>query len=409
MILPKNGRIVVIDDKTEEEAMPLLKALNKNGFSAMYFSGNKKELPSKPFNDVRVVFLDMELVEGSDEKAKGATTAKVLSSIIDTSIYTIYLLIIWARHEELLKYFWKYLNTGATYNCVFKTVSLNKEECSANDYDISYIENEINQKLLDCHGFRFLFNWENIVHQSSNDSIYDLLALLENGGEIENKLLRIIKNLAIAYAGDHVNDITGQIVKNAMLAFNSVYKDSLESNTMDVQDNGFDFNGITVIQNKKLKAAINSKLLLCNNSLNPKPGNVYLEKNDELHKEVCSELVTKATYLNDVKANSQLISCEVSPVCDYIQQKWRVGRLVFGLFLDHDYYKRIKDADYLYKTPLLEHGDNIGHFIFDMRRAETKKLGRWRKEIISSMRYDMVVDLQHKIGGHCSRPGMIYL
>jgi len=43
MLLPRNGRIVVIDDKPED-ALPLLKSLWKNGFGAIHFSGKREEL-----------------------------------------------------------------------------------------------------------------------------------------------------------------------------------------------------------------------------------------------------------------------------------------------------------------------------------------------------------------------------
>ena len=409
MILPRNGQIAVIDDQTEEEALPLLKALFKDGFSALYFSGQPAELPEEPLKNIRVVFLDLELTPGTDVQTKAAATANILSRVIDISTTSFYFLIIWATHDELIKPFWRYIETNPNYKCAFLTVSLNKSECSAKDYDISFIRDEIKKKLEGNDGFMFLVNWENVINKSANDSIRELLSLLKNDGDINKKLLRIIKNLAIAYAGNHINDATGQVVKNAMLAFNSIYKDSLESNTIDVSDDGFDFNGVGEIQDKNIKAAINSKLLLCNNSLNPKPGNVYLETRNGLHNDICSDLICNDRYIEEVVANSQLISCEVSPFCDYAQKKWRVGRLVFGIFIDHSYYKRIKQADCLYKTPLLKYDDKIGHFIFDMRRIESKKLGRWRKEIISAMRYDLVIDLQHKIGGHCSRPGMFSL
>ena len=87
MLLPKNGRIVVIDDKYEE-ALPLLRSIWQNGFAAIYFNGERKYLPQAPLDDVRVIFLDMELetggYTGSDNKTKAATTARVLKSIINT-------------------------------------------------------------------------------------------------------------------------------------------------------------------------------------------------------------------------------------------------------------------------------------------------------------------------------------
>ncbi|GAI40614.1 unnamed protein product, partial [marine sediment metagenome] len=166
MILPRNGRIVVIDDKTEEEALPLLSSLYLNGLSALYFNGDKKDLPKKPLNDIRVVFLDLEIIvegyTGQDNQSKAATTARILSSVIDTTIPTIYLLVFWSTHEELLEYFWRYIKEN-NYNCVFLSVSLDKIKCKVADYDITIIESEIKEKLQGNDGFRFLIGWENLI------------------------------------------------------------------------------------------------------------------------------------------------------------------------------------------------------------------------------------------------------
>src|SRR4030042_2067578 len=170
MSLPKNGRIVVIDDK-HEQVLPLLKSLWQNGFATIYFNGEKKDLPSTPLDDIRVIFLDMELetggyTGGSDNKTKAATTARVLKSIINTQQKVVYLIIMWAIHEELESNFWTYINTDS--NCRFITLRLEKTKCINNP---EIIPAEIAAVLRDHNAFKFFINWDNTIHKSSTDII----------------------------------------------------------------------------------------------------------------------------------------------------------------------------------------------------------------------------------------------
>ena len=71
MDLPKNGSVVIIDDKIEE-AFPLMNALAKRGVPYSYYDGKSKNYPEKTLDNVRIIFLDMHL----DEAAGGATNTK---------------------------------------------------------------------------------------------------------------------------------------------------------------------------------------------------------------------------------------------------------------------------------------------------------------------------------------------
>jgi hypothetical protein len=403
MILPRNGRIVIIDDKTDEEAMPLLKALYKNGFSAMYFSGNQSELPTSPFDDVRVIFLDMELVQGSDEN-KAATTAKVLSSIVDTSISNVYLLIIWAIHDELLDLFWRYIRENATIKCDFITVMLDKKECRANGFAIPTIESEIRDKLRDKNSYRFIIDWENIIFRSAYDVINDILSLIDVPSDTEEQPLGILKQLAIAFAGKTISqDDNAQIEKNAMLALNGTFTDSLENNIVRLENTGISFEGITVVPEVGVISKINSKLLLDQNNTTAKPGCIYGHtENDDIQE------YFKINHGNN-PSEIEKVFCEVSPTCDYAQRKWKCHRILYGLKVQAGAAK-LEKADYLYKTDIFDIDGQAVKFIFDLRKLKSKNLGELDLlKPLCTFRHDLLVVIQHKIASHCSRPGMLSL
>jgi len=408
MILPRNGRIVVIDDKTEEEAMPLLSSLYLNGFPALYFKGEKKDLPRKPLNNIRVVFLDLEIIvegyTGQDNRSKAATTARILSSVINTTIPTIYLLVLWSTHEEeLLDYFWRYIKEN-NYNCIFLPISLDKIKCRAADYDITLIESEIKAKLQGNDGFRFLIGWENLIHKSSNDVINEILSLCHGSEDLDKFLLEIFKKLAEAHAGKNLNTTDHeQIVRHAMLAFNGTFTDSLESNISSVANTGISFDSIVEVPNKSVIAKINSKLLLDQNNTNVKPGCIYI--NSE-HDDV-QDYFNPGADLNGIEK----IFCEVSPTCDYAQRKWKCHRILYGIKVLVEQTERLKGkADYLYKTDDFDIDGKMVKFVFDLRKLKSKNLGELDLfKPLCTFRYDLLIGIQHKIASHCSRPGMLSL
>jgi len=103
MILPFNGRVVVIDDR-EDEGIPLLKTLSKYWVSVAYFTGKLDELPEQPFTDVRLVFLDIVLgTEGQDEKTKLSTALSIIEKVVNKEKNGPFILIAWTKHKELVE------------------------------------------------------------------------------------------------------------------------------------------------------------------------------------------------------------------------------------------------------------------------------------------------------------------
>ena len=68
----RTGRVIVIDDKLGE-ALPLIKALWLRGIPVTFCSGQPDEFPSEPYRGMRLVFLDLHLIEGGG--AHGAIQA----------------------------------------------------------------------------------------------------------------------------------------------------------------------------------------------------------------------------------------------------------------------------------------------------------------------------------------------
>ncbi|MBK9225327.1 MAG: hypothetical protein IPO23_13295 [Flavobacterium sp.] len=102
MNLPLNGRVAIIDDQISQAA-PLMNVFSKQQIPFTYFSGDFNYLPEegKNHNDIRVLFLDINLIDDGvqNDKVLKAKLIPVIKRIISTDNYP-YLVIYWSRHQN---------------------------------------------------------------------------------------------------------------------------------------------------------------------------------------------------------------------------------------------------------------------------------------------------------------------
>jgi hypothetical protein len=97
--LPKDGSIVILDDKIEE-ALPLIKILSKNGIASTYYSGRTdRDLPENPTQKVRLFFVDIRLFEATDIKSTTQNILRILDRIIPDNNGP-YIMLVWSKHED---------------------------------------------------------------------------------------------------------------------------------------------------------------------------------------------------------------------------------------------------------------------------------------------------------------------
>jgi hypothetical protein len=345
---------------------------------------------------------------GSDDKTKAATTANVLKSIINTGRDYVYLIIMWAIHTELTQSFWTYIKAHS--KCNFICLGLDKAECKSKGYDLKLITDKINSILKENNAFNFFISWENVIHKSSNDIVLEFSSFFPGDTEWDRKVLGILKKLAEEYAGKAMNTTDHeQIVKNAMCAFNGTFTDALENNIAQVTSTGISFDKILEVSDNGVIAKINSKLMLDHNNTIPKPGCIYV--NSE-HDNV-QDYFNSGADLNGIEK----IFCEVSPTCDYAQKKWEFHRILFGIQIRPEQARHLRKkgandiADYLYKTRVLDIGGQPAILVFNLRKLQSKNLGELDAPLrpLYTFRHDLLVDIQHKMASHSSRPGMMSL
>lgn len=434
MDIPQNGRVIVIDDELEKEALPLINVLSKNGVPVTYFSGlNHKELPEKPLINTRLVFLDIVLGTKAVSSIKNriSKVMSILTRIIAPNNGP-YIIVAWTKHTdtEEMEELKKALKNKKIYPVFLlnlgKNVYMKTGESGFVDNALKLIEEKLKEELKKAGAFHLFFLWENLVHKSAGDVVRDFSSGYDSNSTWNDNMLTVFHKLAEAYAGQKLAG-TGldELVKNCLLGFNGLFIDSLENEVRLTKCpesiNGFKESKL----DKQLIAKINSKFLLIDNEKidHCQPGNIY-ELRTNKHKLKMEELFKSKDSYDKYENKDKLlkgvkyIALEISPTCDYAQNKWRSNRLLPGVMWPEEFSCKkkgdkedalIKSSDYIYKTSVLKFKNKEYKLVFDFRYFTSSPLtGSSRKSTIR-IRHPLLIDIQNKLSNHIARPGVLSL
>lgn len=279
MILPENGSVVIVDEN-QDEAIPIIKALAKSGISTTYYTGIKEnELPNQPSQIVRLVFLDLQLIEGiNDERQIATSLIQILKKIISTDNGP-YALVIWSKN---------YSKFGKSVEDEVKKtehkiapiciVNFNKRDCleevksypvdieeftqeiidplidlleveeidlikrkiaegvedrvlytyKAKNNAVEIIEAAIEEKLQQAGMFYLFVIWENLLRGSGSKTVTAISSTIEATDLWERNMRNVIQRMAKARIGQNVagKDI---ILKEALTTFTNSFAEDIES------------------------------------------------------------------------------------------------------------------------------------------------------------------------------------
>lgn len=419
------SKFVVIDD-IEKEASPLIRALSERDKSVLYFKGTEKELPDKPLMGIRVVFLDTKL-EGMD----GQPTATVVSSLMNILRKIIskkngpYLIFAWTKHDHLLKAFEKQLDErGADVPKPYFLTNMEKVECMKDDDEIDYdiVSLKLEEKLTEEPIFNFIINWEKMVSDSGSEvtSLISSMVTDNDRDKWKKELNRILFHLAKACSGKTLDRETVKISQSAMKALNSVLIDSIEKQVWKMN-----IEYINLPESKKIhaktKAIINTKIhireleevdekitlgtiCLIEEYSDLKKYCDYLPENMESFQKDFFDSMPELAYLKP-------FVLEITPMCDYSQDKMKVNRFLLGLKVAVTQDNKLKKhAHFLYQTPLLSLDNDLCSLVFNFHYLITiKEIDLESLNPKYQLRIDILNDVQNHFSGHISRPGVMAL
>ena len=235
-----------------------------------------------------------------------------------------------------------------------------------------------------------------------------------------DEMRSIILKLAQSYAGQQLSETDPpKVMLNALFALNGVLTDNLyteiqkDDNLRGVQLN---FNRGSDSTSPRVKGMINSKLnLVCDRQQgagsSPTPGAVYMH---HYAQRVClADLVKNPNdaEMTDLDKDAKHIILEITPACDYAQQKWRVSRLLPGVLLPQKHREKLKTAQFLYCSPIVKLGnDQLFHLVFDFRFFTSAPFNKIdNSQYRFRIRRELLADIQSHLSWHVSRVGIISL
>lgn len=285
MIFPKNGAVVIVDDNIKE-IEPLIYYFTQKGVPTFVSNGKDSTLPIEPIKGVRLLFLDMELINSNDIRTVTTRLISVLEKIIGIENGP-YILIIWStknsQYEKdfkdlLLKDSDTVLNPIAiidlekeeifeTYNeelfnidnvaseictritddknieIVFDDIQLIKnyikEELELVNEDdkkaikpsaIEVVSNEIDAKLADIDSIQIFFEWNNIVSDNDKNLVTDMLELVDFTDVHWNDFIKdTLEEMAAAEQGQSYKQGQTENIKSAFSILNELLLGNISS------------------------------------------------------------------------------------------------------------------------------------------------------------------------------------
>ena len=444
MSIPQNGKVIIIDDRLEDEALPLLLALSQEGISFSCYNGRLNELPLSPIIGTRLLFLDLKLegIPGTFDINDIISSIKPVVEKLISPDNGPYVIFGWTDTPSQLKY--------VIDSLIFKPItfiSMDKSECLASSSPIKIIKQKLHKKIASLGAIGLIFQWENLTNKSAYLTTNSILDIVAN----ENELSSILYKISEAYLGQHIKKAKPVEKKRAL--FHSLNNLLLDTAKKNISINNLrKYTDIILDQDpsEEQLAKLDAKFLI-----NPSPskmiipGNVYLSSNRTVNT-ICKNILDQKIDLNKIKKavkrelsetvnnwsrlnqndrdqavtlklvkripaiNKEFkkIFLEITPVCDFSQNNFNVHRVVTGLLFParlNIFFKeeKIEGAFYISNKFYLEKYHESYQFIIYFRGFLTlsKKLIQNGTPILS-INQELLFDIQHRVGNHLSRPGV---
>lgn len=484
MIIPNNGKVVIIDDKIEQVAT-LMKALSKKNVPFIYFQDeNGDDLPEEGeyLRNVRLVFLDIVLDTGVMQTAKNiiSTALSRLDRIIGNGNGP-YFIFIWStqyeQYGDLLKY---EINTSPVFENKrpIEFIELKKSELDSKGYNA--IIEALQQEIKKFDSLNAFFYWESIINDSAGEITNELISLIKKDKDWNIDTKNILHKLSSAYWGLSIKDFKPDEDKKKMFGvystLNHVLTDKIDYNA----NNSFNpiLNNILEIKgerNNELFAKINEKIHVDNNpqpdlsipgstifcienmykelellkekfsdkvigiktqhEKRPIPNidktlskveniekmatdsikNIIDEKQIALKSMIAESLINPSDFdpklRGEIISNSRYIEVNISPRCDFAQNKLKNVRFLPGALIPEKYCELLnKNADYNYLSDFKVHLEGNQYlFLFDFRFFYSIRNGTSKCFPKFRIKENFLNELQVKLSGHISRLGLLYM
>ena len=433
-IIPINGRVAIVDDKIEQ-ALPLMRVFAKNNIPYVFYEGNNYNyFPETPENDIRILFLDLNLLGDRNLQPKDirSTLYSTLSHIISPKNYP-YVLILWSLQENEYKAVLDELFEGDLKNCAPITIQdwIKSEffpdfaDTEENEDQESKLIKGLQDIIAGLPAYSYLMQWENCIHKSADDTIQGIFHDFNSQGDWENNANCILSMFAQSYLEKHYDKASDEDkTRTSLLFLNDVYYDTLESGVLaSTFPNAKEMLYEKTDDDKKdIAAKINGHLLISSQIAIGQPGCVMPVKNIPKKKNLFHELFyccfNKRELSSKEASNlkkeiyTTLQPCEVlvTPACDYAQKKVKYDRILQGVMIDAKYKDYTNSQSVAcYVSPIFEYEHQKRIMVLNFRYLITKDNNEENIKPLFRLRNSILAEIQSKLARHINRQGFINL
>ncbi|HHH52059.1 MAG TPA: hypothetical protein ENK91_00225 [Bacteroidetes bacterium] len=407
--------VLIIDDK-ENEIKELQNILESKDIWVKY--KNPKECSYK-FRNRKIIFLDIYLSETATElKGHISEIRKILKAIIGQNFGT-YGIVVWTNHLQHVDTIKEKIQLDKKqYDLPLFICGLDKQKYLKDGYDS--LLNDLEAELKSNFAANFFINWSILVNQGKDKAVTDIFNLVPDYQKQNNNLEFLLFKLAQNYTGipiDKIDDYPLSV--DAIKAFNDMLVSEVNavsknlsvfssSNAIKYTDSE---NGIVQAETKKIKseelynifAEINSHLLIDQAHLSQDkviPGNVYeVIKDDDRFKHPA------------LPVNAKPIIIEMTPPCDFSNDKSKKPRVLAGYFCDFNGKKSPNENFYKELFPVkIKEFNKSQIVIFDFSilgivdEDDLKDANKYK--ILFRAKDKLFADILQKMSSHTARLGL---
>lgn len=418
--------VLIIDD-SKSEVEKLEQYFIANDTRVNHFTPDELEQKTDFFKNRKLIIVDLYLIDKDNLITNIARIRRYFKNTIGKNFGN-YGLVLWTKHLEHLNEFREKIKLDqSSYSLPLFIIGLDKTKyLTADNYDtvIQDLETEIEKN----SGASFFLKWSNLVKKSKDNATNQIFELVKDYNKQDSDLRFILLKLAHNYTGIPIAKANEHSLEHdAIKAMSDILHYEI-TNSFESKSSMFDnieeikFSG-NIQDTQNIFGDLNSRLLIDYTNINQKtvmPGNVYQIMNTE-NSHIITEVYykengkVKSLKMKDAFANSKNIVIEVTPPCDFANdKKSNRSRFISGVMFDFrkDFQKYFQGDSFYKELWPIKFGNevNLKVIVFDFKFSsslnedELKNIDSYK--ILFRAKNKLFADILQKLSSNTARLGL---